>query len=101
MTLARPRATVCYMERITHRELRNQSGEILRRVEAGESFEVTNNGQLVAMLVPPRPGSIEDLVRRGEARPARADIREALASFEPVALPVSTAEIIDDVRGGR
>lgn len=38
---------------IPHRELRNSSAEILRRVRAGESFEVTNNGEVVAVLSPP------------------------------------------------
>lgn len=30
------------MTTIAHRELRNNSSEILRRVEAGESFTITN-----------------------------------------------------------
>lgn len=41
------------MERIAHRDLRNSSAEILRRVAAGESFEVTNHGEVVAVLSPP------------------------------------------------
>ncbi|MEY4323036.1 MAG: hypothetical protein RL410_817 [Actinomycetota bacterium] len=40
------------MERISHRELRNSSGEILRRVQEGHMFEITNNGVPVAQLVP-------------------------------------------------
>ncbi len=38
---------------IPHRELRNSSAEILRRVRAGETFEITNNGEVVAVLSPP------------------------------------------------
>lgn len=45
-------ATVDPMESISHRELRNESGRILRAVAAGESFTITNNGEPVAMLVP-------------------------------------------------
>lgn len=41
------------MRRITHRELRNNSAQILREVEAGETMEITNNGRVVAMLAPP------------------------------------------------
>ncbi len=45
----------CYVgsvETVSHRELRNRSGEVLRAVEAGESFTVTNGGVPVARLVP-------------------------------------------------
>lgn len=37
---------------ISQRELRNDSGLIMRRVEQGESFTVTRNGTPVADLVP-------------------------------------------------
>lgn len=40
------------MDTVTHREMRNRSGEILRRVEAGESIQVTNNGRPAAVIVP-------------------------------------------------
>jgi antitoxin (DNA-binding transcriptional repressor) of toxin-antitoxin stability system len=39
---------------ITQRELRNQSGEIMRRLDAGESFIVTRAGQPVGELSPLR-----------------------------------------------
>ena len=39
---------------ISHRELRNNSGEVLRAVAAGETFIVTNNGEPVAELRPVR-----------------------------------------------
>jgi len=37
---------------ISQRELRNDSGAIMRRVEQGESFTVTRNGAPVADLIP-------------------------------------------------
>ncbi len=37
---------------ISQRELRNDSGEIMRRVERGERFTVTRNGTPIADLVP-------------------------------------------------
>ncbi|MGB7795727.1 MAG: type II toxin-antitoxin system prevent-host-death family antitoxin [Pseudonocardiaceae bacterium] len=37
---------------IGQRELRNDNAEIMRRVEAGESFTVTRNGRPVADLIP-------------------------------------------------
>jgi prevent-host-death family protein len=39
-------------ETISQRQLRNDNAEIMRRVEAGESFVVTRNGKPVADLVP-------------------------------------------------
>jgi prevent-host-death family protein len=40
---------------ITQRELRNESGEIMRALDAGETFVVTRNGVPVGELVPSRP----------------------------------------------
>ncbi len=53
---------------ITQRELRNDSGEIMRALDRGESFVVTRNGVPVGELVP---------VRRRRFVPADA----ALAAF--------------------
>ncbi len=39
-------------ETISQRQLRNDNAEIMRRVEAGESFVVTRNGKPIADLVP-------------------------------------------------
>jgi prevent-host-death family protein len=41
---------------IPHRELRNHSSEVLRRVQAGETIRVTNHGEVVAILSPPTQG---------------------------------------------
>ena len=52
------RSTPCYAsdmaEEITQRELRNDSGEIMRRLDAGETFIVTRNGTPVGELTPLR-----------------------------------------------
>ena len=49
---------VCYSasmaESITQRELRDDSGEIMRRLDQGESFIVTRNGVPVGELTPLR-----------------------------------------------
>lgn len=39
---------------ITQRELRNESGEIMRALDKGESFVVTRNGVPVGELIPLR-----------------------------------------------
>ena len=41
-------------EEITQRELRNDSGAIMRRLDAGETFIVTRNGVPVGELTPLR-----------------------------------------------
>jgi len=41
-------------ESITQRELRNDSGEIMRRLDRGESFVVTRHGMPVGELTPLR-----------------------------------------------
>jgi prevent-host-death family protein len=41
--------------RITQRELRNESGRIMRALDKGQSFTVTRNGVPVGELVPTRP----------------------------------------------
>jgi prevent-host-death family protein len=50
---------MCYTNlmsrRITQRELRNESGRIMRALDRGESFTVTRNGVPVGELVPVRP----------------------------------------------
>ncbi len=49
------RATLLHINRtITQRELRNESGEIMRRLDEGETFIVTRNGTPVGELTPLR-----------------------------------------------
>ncbi len=40
---------------LTQRELRNQSGEIMRALDRGEEFTITRNGRPVGELRPVRP----------------------------------------------
>jgi prevent-host-death family protein len=57
------------MRQLGVRELRQQASRWLRRVAAGESFEVTDRGRPVALLVPiPRPEGLDALVASGQAR---------------------------------
>ena len=86
------------METVTHREMRNRSGEILRRVEAGESVLVSNNGRPAALIVPVGGDVLDGLVARGEARAART-ATAAIASINRRAAPLSSADLINDARG--
>lgn len=89
---------MCYMATISHREMRNNSAEVLRRVEAGEELVVTNHGRPVARLSPMHASVIDDLVERGLARPALdSDSWKNLPPAAPTT--ASSAEILADVRG--
>ncbi|HEX7082728.1 MAG TPA: type II toxin-antitoxin system prevent-host-death family antitoxin [Gaiellaceae bacterium] len=52
------------------RELRDNLTAAVRRVRAGETIEVTHDGEPVAVLAPVRRDALDDLIVRGEARPA-------------------------------
>jgi prevent-host-death family protein len=59
--------------RVGVRELRQNLSVYLRRVEAGESFEVTDHGRPVARLVPEPPARMSVLDRLiAEGRATRA-----------------------------
>ena len=88
------------MRTISHRELRNSSAKVLRDVQAGEIIEVTNHGEVAAVLVPPSLAPFERLVAAGKARPPldrSVDLRRLRRSKSAS----TTAEILADVRGER
>lgn len=82
------------METIGVRELRQNASRWLKRVQAGESFEVTDRGRGVAMLVPiPEQGGLEALIASGRARRGTgslSDLGPALP-LPPGAAPPSEA----------
>ena len=61
--------------RVGVRELRQNLSVYLRRIEAGESFEVTDRGRPVAVLgpLPGRTSIIDRMIADGEAIPATRD----------------------------
>ena len=58
------------------RELQQNAADVLRRVAAGESVQVTLRGRPVAQLVPAREAGLEALVSAGLARPAEMAPRD-------------------------
>lgn len=86
------------MRTITHREMRNQSGEILRRVADGETIAVTNHGEAAALIVPPGTDPLTDLGTRGQMRPARRPV-SSLRSVERRKSATRSDAIVADVRG--
>ena len=70
-------------QRISQRELRNESGRIMRALDKGESFTVTRNGVPVGELVPVRPrvfvaAEAVAAAYRGAPRIAHARVRKDL-----------------------
>jgi prevent-host-death family protein len=55
------------------RELRQRASELLRRVEAGESIEITDRGRPVAVLVPVPDDPLARLRAAGDLMPAQGD----------------------------
>lgn len=55
------------MDYITVRELREQSGKVWARIEAGEEIVVTRNGKPFALLLHTEPAEVEAAVRAHRA----------------------------------
>ena len=80
-------------ERLAHRDLRNRSAEILRDVAAGASYEITNHGEVVALLTPPAPD--------GRLRVRRATAHRPFAEIRRNRRAESTQSALEDLRGDR
>ena len=93
---------LCYMaERVGVRELRQNLSRWLRRVERGESFEVTERGTPVAMLtpLPPANSALARLVAEGRiARVARGNLADL--GPPPPRRPgeMSISQALDEIR---
>jgi prevent-host-death family protein len=73
---------------ITQRELRNDSGEIMRELDRGESFVVTRNGAPVGELSP---------VQRRRFVPAAAALKTfaSAASIDPKRFRADVDRVLD------
>ena len=83
------------VERIPHRELRNNSAEILRRVARGESFEITNHGEVVAVIEPPQARLALQVVKPATRKGGWRDLKPVKRDGP------STQEILDELREDR
>lgn len=86
------------MDGVTHRQLRNESGEVLRRVADGETLLVTNHGRVAAVIGPPPRDALSALADAGEVRQAIAS-PAGLTAIRRRKVSGSVAEILADVRG--
>ncbi|MGL5856817.1 MAG: type II toxin-antitoxin system Phd/YefM family antitoxin [Angustibacter sp.] len=93
------------MERIGVRELRQNASRYLAMVKTGQTVEVTERGELVALLVPPqRARTARDrLIAEGRLLPA-TNPAGRLRSFHPVPIAEgepSNQELLDEIRADR
>lgn len=81
-------------ERLAHRDLRNRSAEVLRAVAGGATYEITNHGEVVAVLSPwgQPPGRLQ-------VRPAK--IRGRWGDIEAVPGSGTTEEALRSIREDR
>ena len=91
-------ASLCDVEEITHRQMRNESADVLRRVAGGETILVTNNGQPAAVISPPPDDALTLLAASGQLREA-VDPPSQLRSIERSRSSRTTAEIVAEARG--
>jgi prevent-host-death family protein len=83
------------------RELRQNLSVYLRRVERGETLEVTERGCPVAVLapLPGRASVLDRLIADGQARPAKGNIRDVLPPKSPKQpLRMSLSEALEKLR---
>ena len=69
------------------RELRQRASELLRRVEGGESIEITDRGRPVAVLAPLPADPLHRLIAAGELQPSEGDIADLP---KPLVVPAGT-----------
>lgn len=87
-------------ERVGVRELRQNLSRWLRRVEAGETFEVTERGEPVALLAPlaRQSGPLRRLAAAGRL----AQVGSGLESLDlPPVGTSSISDALDELRGER
>ncbi|MDR2114255.1 MAG: type II toxin-antitoxin system prevent-host-death family antitoxin [Bifidobacteriaceae bacterium] len=80
------------MTTISQRELRNDSGQILRQTEQGQEFTITRRGTPVARIVPYQDEATG-------ARPARRPALFSESELRPSEVP--SEHILDELRQDR
>lgn len=79
------------------RELRDTLTQAIRRVQAGETIEVTNAGEPVAVITAYRRNRLDQLIAEGRATPPRRPLR--LPVPREARGPLSPADALQEDRG--
>ncbi|MGI8421002.1 MAG: type II toxin-antitoxin system Phd/YefM family antitoxin [Gaiellaceae bacterium] len=83
------------------RELRDGLTSALRRVESGETIEVTRDGKPVALLAPVRESKLDRLIAEGRVTPPTGPPYLPHRRFKPLPGAKSTTEILQEDRDER
>lgn len=78
---------------ISQRELRNDSGEIMRGLARGESYRVTSRGDQVGVLLPADRSAVDEMTMRAGTQ--EMSFPEGVLSAE------STDDVLAELRGTR
>ena len=97
------------MKTVGVRELKNRLSEYLRHVRAGEGVLVTDRGEVVAELIPPGHGAMDDSVPPGLLALAKRGLVTLGASGDARLYPAlkrtrgryRAAQLLDEERGAR
>ena len=87
--------------RVGVRELRQNLSVYLRRVEKGETLDVTEHGRLVARLAPapvPQMSILDRLIAEGRATPATRPVNTLPP---PIKMPPGTSSLSEVLRAMR
>jgi prevent-host-death family protein len=85
------------MKKISIRELRQNASAWLRQVQQGDSFEITDRGRPVALLVPHTEDPIERMIAEGRIRPARGDLLDLGPPLPPTpGVPLPSEILAED-----
>ena len=64
-------------------------------MRAGETFEITDHGEVVAVIGPPRHDPLRGVPHQS------AEVRGGFSTLERQPADVSVADVLDDLRGRR
>ncbi len=109
LTDVAPGGYIAAMEEVGIKALKNHLSQYVRAAAAGRTVLVTDRGEVVAELVPPRvrPGAAQveqrlgDLARQGLLTPAKVPLRARLPRRVPLAKLEAVLRDLDDSRAER
>lgn len=88
------------MQRIGIRELRDNLTSTIRRVRSGEAFQVTHDGEPVALLTPLPSNRVSRLRAAGVLRPATRQL-DLTKPLPRATGPMTASEALEEDRSGR
>jgi len=97
------------MKTVGLRELKNRLSEYIREVRSGEAVLVTDRGEVVAEILPPRRSknepelrsTLEALARRGVLTPGKPNDPSLYRKMPRALKTMTSKQLLDEDRGDR